>query len=471
MKELFLCLFLLSSVVYGQQVVILDSLSKEPIPLVHVFDGKKGVVTSPLGVFYWEKSHQKEHLTLSCLGYATKKIDGIKDTLYMLPKAVELMPVVVSNRSLSVNEIIDSVKENTAKNYDFGLSSSEVFIVSESTDEFLNMSIDINKSTIPELDQMFIDSILQNLPQKESGKFYSKSRWLRDSGGLKYHKLQVLQAATLVDSLTENRFASIEKTIDDLLKKRVKKDSYFKVKSGAFVTVKMNNDFHQTDSVNKTTPEINPKQYAKRILGGLQRLAQTEVFEQQKWVLPFLKDSDKYRFEIEGIVYDLGVPTYKIHFGSKKKKAYSGYLWVDVEDFGVYKITYNSNHHESRFKLLGLFYEERLNNKEYLFVKNHLNTYVLHYINTESQTLFGLKRPITIIEKNKVVKGRNRQNKLSIDVNSQVKNTSQRSVYFNSFTPITKREFDVFIPTHHVVPKDFYSMTAIEHHIQGLPID
>ena len=53
---------------------------------------------------------------------------------------------------------------------------------------------------------------------------------------------------------------------------------------------------------------------------------------------------------------------------SKRKKDFSGYLLVDVDDFGVHKIAYYSNRHLNRIKLFGLFYEEKLNNQ-----KRHIN--------------------------------------------------------------------------------------------------
>ena len=129
MKYLLILFAFSLSVAHAQQLIIVDSISKAPIPLVHVFDGKKGVVTDSSGTFFW-KQKQADSLSLSCLGYAKKKIAAlqIRDTLYLLPKAVELMPVMVSNRTLTATEIIDSVKANTSKTVDFGLSSSEVFV-------------------------------------------------------------------------------------------------------------------------------------------------------------------------------------------------------------------------------------------------------------------------------------------------------------------------------------------------------
>jgi hypothetical protein len=325
MRVLLLFLILFSSVAKAQYVVVLDSISNAPMSLVSVYDGKTGVITNSDGTFYWHKP-QTDSITLSCLGYARKRVATaqIKDTLYMLPKAVELLPVVVSNRKLSAEEIIDSLKANTHKNVDFGLSASEVYLHYTDMDEVQKMDIEIKKSTIPELDQNFVDEILEHVPKSDRDDSFSKSKWLRDSGGLKQHKLQVLQAAKLRDSLKDSYFDSMEKTIGDILKKRVKKDSYFKVKSGPLISVKMDNPAKEVDTIEQEKKALTPKKYAANQLGTLQRLATKTLFAEKDWVLPFLATPNKYRFSNEGIVYDLSVPVYKI---PERKKTIAATFW------------------------------------------------------------------------------------------------------------------------------------------------
>ena len=120
--------------------------------------------------------------------------------------------------------------------------------------------------------------------------------------------------------------------------------------------------------------------------------------------------------------------------------------------------------------MFGLFFEERLDNRTYVFVKNQLGKYTLYQIREEEESTFGLKRPIKIIEKNKVVKGRNRQNVLSMDVNMSMKEVKKTNIFFNSFTPIPKKEFDALKLIHTVLPTDYYSLEAIREHMPGLPI-
>lgn len=473
MKKIALLLSFSFFGVYAQHITVLDSLSQKPIPLVHIYDGTKGVIASEAGVFYWNSQDSADSLSLSCLGYAAKKVAStqLKDSIFLMPRVVALREVVVSNRTLSAEEIIQRVMQNTAQNMDVGLSSSEVFVHFTNIEDIEKMSFDIKKSTIKELGQSFTDSIVQQMPKSDKLVRYTKNKWLRDSGELKNHKLEVIQAANLKDSLNEKAFTSMAETMQDILDKRVKKNSYFKVKSGPFLSIKINADTEEVDSVAQDSVKIKPKDFAKRQLGRLQQLANKTLFLEKKWALPFLAKPNKYSYTNEGIIYDLGSPVYKLRFSSKRKKDYSGYLLVDVDDFGVHKVSYHTNRHQFRLKLLGLFFEQTLKNRTYIFVKNQLNKYTLYRISQEKQSNFGLKRPIKIIEKNKVVKGRNRQNVLSMDVNMQIKSTEKLHIYFNSFTPVSKEVFDNFTQKHKVIPTDYYSLEAVREVMPALPIN
>lgn len=467
-------LFLFSFVnTLAQQITVLDSITNDPIPFVHVFDGYRGVVANQDGRFYMDVSEKGDSLSLSCLGYASKTISfsQMNDTIYLAPKAVELLPVVLNSRSLTGAEVIDSILANTEKNYDFGLFSSEVFVYKSNSYDIDKLDVEIEKSTIDELDQTFVDDILNQLPKKERYRSYTKSKLLGDNNSNSY-KLEVLKAGKLIDSMMIDTYDSIEETIDKILEKKVKKDSYFKVKSGPLLSVKVDNNTSETvvDTIAQKE-KLTPVDFAKDELSYLQTIHQITFDEEGKWLLPFLTKTTKYTFTNTGIVYDFIAPAYKVTFTSKGKKRYNGYLLVDVFDFGVYEIVYRSNLHENRIKLFGLFFEKRLNNKKYVFIKNQLNKYRLYHITSEDQMMFGIKRPIKIIEKNKVVRGRNRQNLLSMDVHYRLKSIDCRHTYYNSITPISAQSLEAFEPEHHILPKDFYSLNAIGQYIPDFPLN
>jgi hypothetical protein len=87
-------LFSFSATAYGQHITVLDSISQEPIPFVHVYDGNKGIISSGKGAFYWQ-SNTVDSISL------TIGVDQLKDSLFLMPKALALAPIVVSNRTLT----------------------------------------------------------------------------------------------------------------------------------------------------------------------------------------------------------------------------------------------------------------------------------------------------------------------------------------------------------------------------------
>ena len=82
----------------------------------------------------------------------------------------------------------------------------------------------------------------------------------------------------------------------------------------------------------------------------------------------------------------------------------------------------------------------------------------------------GINRGLKIIEKNKVIKGRNKQNTLSMDLNINVKNELTRNIYFNSVRNISKVDFDSFEAKHTITPTDYFSIEAVREIIPGLPV-
>ena len=182
-KFVFLFFISISTKLCCQNIHLLDSISKESIPFVHIYDGSKGVIADANGKFYWQNNIKGDSIFFSCLGYALKKIgkNELKDSLFLVPKEFELNTVFVTNRPLSAEEIMQNVVSNTAQNMDFSFSSSEVFLIQKSFDTILNLDIEIKKSTISKFDQSFSDEIINQIPKIDSSAFYVKSRWLRDS--------------------------------------------------------------------------------------------------------------------------------------------------------------------------------------------------------------------------------------------------------------------------------------------------
>ena len=64
----------------------------------------------------------------------------------------------------------------------------------------------------------------------------------------------------------------------------------------------------------------------------------------------------------------------------------------------------------------------------------------------------GFDRPLVITEKNKVVKGRNKQNQLKMDLNVVNRNTQRYQLVVFETTPIESEVFDAFEEKAEILP-------------------
>ena len=58
-----------------------------------------------------------------------------------------------------------------------------------------------------------------------------------------------------------------------------------------------------------------------------------------------------------------------------------------------------------------------------------------------------------------------------MDVNMSMKEVQKATIFFNSFKPISKKEFDALKLIHTVLPTDYYSLEAIRELMPGLPVE
>jgi hypothetical protein len=134
-----------------------------------------------------------------------------------------------------LDEIIRSVKKNIAEKYELGLTHKKIFFRESGTQEFKTLNVKIKKSSIAEFDQAFWDSTLQKVPRKTDWHFEILGDLYGDFTK-ETQKLEIEKALELEDKKTTAIFENIEKVFDTILKQNVKRDSYFKLRTGIIST-------------------------------------------------------------------------------------------------------------------------------------------------------------------------------------------------------------------------------------------
>lgn len=450
---------------YGQkkQAVVADAQTRQGIPWVHITQENKGVISNENGAFIWHYSHElQDSIHLSSIGYKTLRValSEIQDSIFLIPEIAQLKGVVVTDRNLTAEEIIERVKENTSKNLNFNLSAKSVFLRKTYSNDIIRFNSKIKHSSISEIDQKLIDSILDILPKKDTSYTESLADWWGNTTESE-QKIAIRKAVKLSDTLNSSTYDHILHRFQNILKKRMKKDSYFKVKSGLFISTSIDeNQFKELpDTLSAEEKAVVKKQkeqkdnqlFATSQLNSLKNVY-AQLFDEQEWNVPFLKNSSKYNYHLEGESYYLDEPIYIIQFKSKKSKGYKGTLYISAIDFGVYNMIYSNRKHLKRIKLFGVFYEDFLFAGTLHFIKSKENLYNLHYVQQRKGEKMGIDRPFKVIEKNKVVKGKNKQNELSFDLNINLINNYRLDAIIYENNPIDKKMFKEFNPHFNVKP-------------------
>ena len=95
---------------------------------------------------------------------------------------------------------------------------------------------------------------------------------------------------------------------------------------------------------------------------------------------------------------------------------------------------------------------EYLKKGTFIYSKNNADKYALKYAEVEMGSKFGVKRPLKIIEKNKHVKGRRKQNEISTDIHFIVSNITKKELVVFENESISEASFNSFTEKAKVKP-------------------
>ncbi len=430
-----------SSIVAKAQTIsakVVDKKTNQPIPYATIQLGPdQGIVTNEEGSFSFTINKIKtetDSIHISSMGYEKVGValTSITDSIiYVEPKAIALQSVFISNKNLTIDAIIDNIDDNLEKNYRENITKRKLFFRETNTSFIKKIDIDFKKSTIEDVDKKLVDSISGVIPK--NSVFYAEA--LADFyGNSKSQKLHVIKGARLYDKNNGGSMESIFKKMEKIFRDNVKPDSYIKIRSGLF------SQKVQVDSI------LTANEDAADIVNGIDDQKENFFFRTRKMNLTNLFDeiffesgsklnviqkSGRYNFERVDytILDDIGV--YVIEFTPKRRGDFKGTLYVNTQDFAIIRIDYQNVKRLRSFNLLGVSFEENGYSGTTIFSKGSDGKYGVKFIEKVTENKFGVDRPLSIIEKNKYVKGRRKQNQLSLnlDVISYAKNKYEVIVF------------------------------------------
>lgn len=427
-----------SSVSQTISATVIDSTSTTPIPYATIKYGEyKGVVTNEEGNFsIHAKIEEIDSIVISSIGYSDKTVapNAITDTIFLAAKEIELDRVLVSNKQYTLEEIIENVEDNLEKNYHSGYTKQRFFMRETYTQRMRKFDFEFLKSSIEEISEELIDSMINLVPRNSSyynetlGDFYGKPN-------TKVSKLNLIKASKLYDKNNDVSGDVLQKRFTEILKKNIKKDSYLKIKSGWFGT-KMPVDSimagvdKKEDAASKAkAAKREQKYYSLSRKSTLNNITNNLFFDEES-DLNIIDKSSRYHFTLKGIIDFQDDLAYVIEYKPKRSEDFMGTIYVNTLDFAILRMDYESvdKVYKSIFNLLGV----NVNHVKYkgiaVFSKDDTDYYSLKYASHTDIMSNKIERPLTIIEKNKHVKGKRKQNELKLDMHINSISSSKKEI-------------------------------------------
>ncbi len=445
------------------QVKVIDSISEKPIAYSNVyFSNNNGLITDEIGNFELIKSQlsQNDSMHVSMIGYDKKSflINNFNDSLIKLVESpIKLSDVILTNKKLSTKEIIYNVVENIQVNYEKKFTENKIYLSRKSNSTTEKFIIEKFKSTVPEINKSLIDSLLANLTKENNSGLETLAYYYRNFED-EVQKIKIIKSRETYDKEGEV-LESISKKMEEAFKNELKADSYFKIKSGLFggdldVEGLEKIDTTNVESIKKfEEKEIKEKDnFANSQIKAVNRLYNSLFFEKNSYLNFILKPS-KYFFsepKIDVLGNDL---VYIIEAKPKGRAKYSGILYINPDDFAIVRIDFKNTKPVYNLKLLGILVNIYLREGKMIFSKYENKKYSLSYAKIDFGRRVGFDRPIKLIEKNKNVKGKRKQNEISfrMDLISDEKSTTELQVFESQM--ISKDKFEEIKTNNDIMPE------------------
>jgi hypothetical protein len=457
-----LIILLISSALLNAQeltAVVKDSISQKVIPFASIYvNSGSGVVSNEEGHFrlQYDASKEKDSLFISCMGYKTLNIpfSKVKDTVfYLSPKTIELNSIILSNNQLDVKEILKEIQKDIPEKYELGLTKKKLFFRETGSQEFKILDVKIKKTSITEFNQTFWDSTLVKIPRKNSWYFELIGN-LNGDYNKKNQKLELLRALELEDKEKTAIFENIEKLFDTILKQNVKSNSFFKVRSGIIGGKVEADEINDTSEDTLTSKQKIQKEkddflkWRKRVLSN----SIISLFDEEKLDLTILKKASKYKFTQTDFTYLGDTPVYIINFYPDGNADFKGKIYVDADKLAMIRIEYKNIQPIRDFSMFGVSFKEDLREVIVQFKKTASEKYSLEYFDFNTSFEGGFDRPLVITEKNKIVKGRNKQNQLKMDLNVVNRNNQRYQLVIFETIPLDIHVFEDFQEKAKILP-------------------
>lgn len=450
---IFSCTF--NSNAQNYQATLKDTTTNNIIPYASIiYAPNKGIISNEEGKFSLDLSKiTQDSIYISSIGYLKKgfAINNLKDSIIYLKEEVENLELVyLSKNNYSAKEIMELVEERIDSNYQTSLTNQKIFYRKSYISKVKQFDLEMKESSIAEINEKLLDSIKNLIPR--DSYYYSEMLGHYYSDSIKeHHKLTITKAAELYDKDNDLSMKGISKKMETILNENVKKDSYLKIKSGIFGSkIQVDSIIAENEEAKLIQDKLNANdtleknKKAKRKLVNLRwnitNLYKSMFYEKYP-TFNLIDKKNKYLYTIKGYTIVNEEPCYIINFEPKGSKEFKGTLYVNVNDFAIVQMDYKNIKNLRDFSLFGISYSENLYQSK-VFFRKESNGYIPYFIQLDTGSKVGIKRPLKIIEKNKHTKGRRKQNEVALKIEIEMDQFERSEYLVYKTTKIKQGEFN-----------------------------
>ncbi len=185
-----------------------------------------------------------------------------------------------------------------------------------------------------------------------------------------------------------------------------------------------------------------------------------DIFFNEDSSLNFILKPNKYNFSNPKLNYLGDKLVYIIDCTPKGRSKFEGTLYIDAEDFAVIRLDFQNVRPLFKLKILGVSVNRYLSKGKVLLSKFNNEKYNLSYFKVNFGQKFGIDRPIRLIEKNKNVKGRRKQNEISFRLDLAVQNERVTEIQVFESSPLELKDFENIKEDNKVLPEYLEKFTT-----------
>lgn len=392
---------------------IIEAETKQGIPFVTVQLGDNyGVISNEEGYFIIQRKSVKDDTSLifSSMGFETLEVpvsDFKNDQVITLkPATTELDEVLLFDKQLSAEEILEKFKSNAKDNHPFSNTRVQIFVRSNDDYKAEKFGVDVKKASfLSRSERKRMNDNMENLERKitsVSSKSY-RERLINIYAFEDTLVNEYKKALNLINRETTFNTEDIQEEVFFELMKSLESPYSFKVKTGIIPIDKDVSLNELIEDIEKDKLKLPDTIYQKNTWRSKTYKSKTTSFKDD-----FFTNPNRYDYELVGVTKAYGEPCYHIRFSPDSwswKGKYIGNLYINTRDFGMVSYNYDLKEGKKAMNVnlkfvLGVKVNTFKDSGLLIFSRTKENTYYPKYIKQTDGNYAYISRSLSFKENN-----------------------------------------------------------------------